>query len=174
MRVKYLTMVALAASALAVTSCDFLRGVAGRPTSAELAELAENARQREKALAAERDSIERVRAREADSLAARRAVEGCGLLMTGLERLGNLPLNPPSSRYSIVLGAFSSPENADKLSSKVTAAGYEVEMLPYRNGTRAVLAACSDDIVSFNAVLQKILGESFCPPDVWILLNNGH
>lgn len=175
---KCLTALALALCLMAAGGCDFLRKVAGRPTSEDLAVLSQQAREREQEAAAARDSAAaareasmRARARQDDSLSAVRALQDGTLAVTPLSKLGNLPVGTPSARYSVVLGAFSSEENVRRLSSKVSDAGYSVETLAYRNGTKAVLAACTDDIVEFSGSLRRLVSEPFCPPDAWILVN---
>lgn len=165
----------MAACVVAVSSCDFLRGVAGRPTSEKLALMSERARLERAVCAARRDSAERVRrqsaARRADSLAAIRFMEDSGVIVAGLDRLGRLPMRTPTRRYSLVLGAFSDKGNADKLVERVAAAGYAVEILPYRNSRHAVLASCSDDVVAFVGGMRRLLHEPFCPSDAWVLVN---
>lgn len=175
---KCLTALALAFCLTVAGGCDFLRKVAGRPTSEDLAALSQQARVREQEAAAARDSAAaareasiRARARQDDSLAAVRVIQDGTLAVTPISKLGGLPLGAPSARYSVVLGAFSSEANVRRLSSRVSDAGYAVETLAYRNGTRAVLAAGSDDIVEFSGSLQRLLSEPFCPQDAWILVN---
>ena len=77
-----------------------------------------------------------------------------------------------SKRYYIIVGAFSNADNASWLASKIKDAGYDVEKIPYGNGFTAVGVAGTDALAHLWDNLQKVRTESFCPKDVWILVND--
>ena len=110
---KRSVILSLAAAVLVLGGCDFVRTLAGRPTSEELA-VKEYRIERERDVAryqARIDSLERVRVRLADSLAALDAhlldslsqVKGTILNPT---KMGGLYTTKLQSRYYIVVGAF--------------------------------------------------------------------
>ena len=152
--------------------CDAFRRLAGRPTSDEIAAKREMIQREEAAHQARMDSLSRIEKAKADSLALLDKMKEAGemfLSVSSLRRANTLKLD---KRYYIVVGAFSSSDNASWLASKITNAGYEVEKIPYGNGFTAVGVAGTDALAHLWDNLQKVRTESFCPKDVWILVND--
>ena len=152
--------------------CDAFRRLAGRPTSDEIAAKREMIQREEAAHQARMDSLSRIEKAKADSLALLDKMKEAGemfLSVTSLRRANTLKLD---KRYYIIVGAFSSSDNASWLASKITNAGYEVEKIPYGNGFTAVGVAGTDALAHLWDNLQKVRTESFCPKDVWILVND--
>lgn len=152
--------------------CDAFRRLAGRPTSDEIAAKREMIQREEAAHQARMDSLSRIEKAKADSLALLDKMKDAGemfLSVTSLRRANTLKLD---KRYYIIVGAFSSSDNASWLASKITNAGYEVEKIPYGNGFTAVGVAGTDALAHLWDNLQKVRTESFCPKDVWILVND--
>ena len=160
-------------SALCVAvSCDFMRTVAGRPTSAQLQrmltekqESEERARQEEELRAQQ----ERQRVYLADSLAAVQALSEIDFLK--LTDLNVRIVSELPAKYNVVLGAFSSADNAQNLVSAVKAAGYAASPYQYRNGKTGVVACSSDSFVELGKSFAKLREEKFCPADAWVLVN---
>ena len=169
----------LAAAALLASGCDFVRTVAGRPTSDDLEvkrstiERAENVARYQARI----DSLERVRAHLADSLA-----ELDKYLLDSLSQTKGTILNPTkmgglyttklASRYYIVVGAFRTRSYAERKLTKCNEAGYtNATIISFRNGLLAVAVCPSDSLNETVKKLRELRGNGICPEDGWILVN---
>ncbi len=161
-----------------VSSCDFFRGLAGRPGSAYIQEKRARIELKESREAAVRDSLEKVRrdsvARAerfaADSLFAMDTLSKAGRLRK-LSSYKTIPHSALRSRYCVVAGAFSQEGNAKRLASKYADAGLEAWICRYRSGLDAVFVAPCDDIVQALDAYRKVLHQPFSSKEVWILVN---
>ena len=152
MKDAFLTIAVMTLIATAVTGCDFFRRLAGRPDSEWIEAKAEAIRQEEEALRIRQDSLERARKAEADSLAAADSV-----------RLAN-----HRYRFCVILGSFSSKENAERYVEEIAAKGYKGELLTFRNST-AVGVCPTDDEEQAKKSLSELQRQDFCPNGAWIL-----
>lgn len=152
MKNAFLTIAVMTLVATAVTGCDFFRRLAGRPDSEWIEAKAEAIRQEEEALRIRQDSLERARKAEADSLAA-----------ADSERLAN-----HRYRFCVILGSFSSKENAERYVEEIAAKGYKGELLTFRNST-AVGVCPTDDEEQAKKSLSELQRQDFCPNGAWIL-----
>lgn len=152
MKNVFLTIAVMTLVATAVTGCDFFRRLAGRPDSEWIEAKAEAIRQEEEALRIRQDSLERARKAEADSLAAADSV-----------RLAN-----HRYRFCVILGSFSSKENAERYAEEIAAKGYKGELLTFRNST-AVGVCPTDDEEQAKKSLSELQRQDFCPNGAWIL-----
>ena len=152
MKNTFLTIAIMTLVATAVTGCDFFRRLAGRPDSEWIEAKAEAIRQEEEALRIRQDSLERARKAEADSLAAADSV-----------RLAN-----HRYRFCVILGSFSSKENAERYVEEIAAKGYKCELLTFRNST-AVGVCPTDDEAQAKKSLSELQRQDFCPNGAWIL-----
>mgnify|MGYP002680746140 FL=1 len=152
MKNAFLTIAVMTLVATAVTGCDFFRRLAGRPDSEWIEAKAEAIRQEEEALRIRQDSLERARKAEADSLAAADSV-----------RLAN-----HRYRFCVILGSFSSKENAERYVEEIAAKGYKGELLTFRNST-AVGVCPTDDEAQAKKSLSELQRQDFCPNGAWIL-----
>lgn len=152
MKNAFLTIAVMTLVATAVTGCDFFRRLAGRPDSEWIEAKAEAIRQEEEALRIRLDSLERARKAEADSLAAADSV-----------RLAN-----HRYRFCVILGSFSSKENAERYVEEIAAKGYKGELLTFRNST-AVGVCPTDDEAQAKKSLEELQRQDFCPNGAWIL-----
>lgn len=152
MKNAFLTIAITTLVATSVTGCDFFRRLAGRPDSEWIEAKAEAIRQEEEALRIRQDSLEKVRKAEADSLAAADSV-----------RLAN-----HSYRFCVILGSFSSKENAERYVEEIAAKGYKCELLTFRNST-AVGVCPTDDEAQAKKSLEELQRQDFCPKGAWIL-----
>lgn len=152
MKNAFLTIAIMALVAASVTGCDFFRRLAGRPDSEWIEAKAEAIRQEEEALRIRQDSLERARKAEADSLAAADSV-----------RLAN-----HRYRFCVILGSFSSKENAGRYVEEIAAKGYKCELLTFRNST-AVGVCPTDDEAQAKKSLDELQRQDFCPKGAWIL-----
>lgn len=152
MKNAFLTIAVMTLVATTVTGCDFFRRLAGRPDSEWIEAKAEAIRQEEEALRIRQDSLERARKAEADSLAAADSV-----------RLAN-----HRYRFCVILGSFSSKENAERYVEEIAAKGYKGELLTFRNST-AVGVCPTDDEEQAKKSLSELQRQDFCPNGAWIL-----
>lgn len=152
MKNTFLTIAVMTLVATTVTGCDFFRRLAGRPDSEWIEAKAEAIRQEEEALRIRQDSLERARKAEADSLAAADSV-----------RLAN-----HRYRFCVILGSFSSKENAERYVEEIAAKGYKCELLTFRNST-AVGVCPTDDEAQAKKSLEELQRQDFCPNGAWIL-----
>lgn len=152
MKNAFLTIAIMTLVATAVTGCDFFRRLAGRPDSEWIEAKAEAIRQEEEALRIRQDSLERARKAEAESLAAADSV-----------RLAN-----HRYRFCVILGSFSSKENAERYVEEIAAKGYKCELLTFRNST-AVGVCPTDDEAQAKKSLSELQRQDFCPNGAWIL-----
>ena len=152
MKNAFLTIAVMTLIATAVPGCDFFRRLAGRPDSEWIEAKAEAIRQEEETLRIRQDSLERARKAEADSLAAADSV-----------RLAN-----HRYRFCVILGSFSSKENAERYVEEIAAKGYKGELLTFRNST-AVGVCPTDDEEQAKKSLSELQRQDFCPNGAWIL-----
>lgn len=152
MKNAFLTIAVMTLVATAVAGCDFFRRLAGRPDSEWIEAKAEAIRQEEEALRIRLDSLEKARKAEADSLAAADSV-----------RLAN-----HRYRFCVILGSFSSKENAERYVEEIAAKGYKCELLTFRNST-AVGVCPTDDEAQAKKSLSELQRQDFCPNGAWIL-----
>lgn len=171
MRVKGTVVLVFLSAALIVSGCDFMRKVAGRPTSSDLQAMVA-AREQEEARAAralqERQQRERELQYQADSLLAVQTMEG--IVMNRLSDLNVRVTTELPAKYNVVLGAFSDASNADNLISRLKEAGYEASAMRYRSGKTAVLACCTDSFVELGKSFASLQKENYCPKDVWVIV----
>ena len=115
---------------LFATGCDFLRKIAGRPTSFELEERRlEILRIEEAKQQARLDSLKRVQKMMLDSIARLDSLA----VLDSIRQVGGSVLNPSSlgglfstkleARYYVIVGAFRSRENAERMHKKVEGKG---------------------------------------------------
>ena len=106
---KFIAII-LAVLMMTVTGCDFMRVLAGRPTSKDIEnKRLEIIKAEEAALQAKLDSMRlQEEKRVADSLAAMQALVSTGVVLSGPERLGGLVAESLPSKYHVVAGAFNS------------------------------------------------------------------
>ena len=153
MKNAFLTIALIMSVSMAVTGCDFFRRLAGRPDSEWIEAKREAIRRNEETLRIRQDSLERARRYAADSAAAADSV-----------RLVN-----HRYRFCIILGSFSSKENAERYIEEIAVKGYKGELLAFRNGTTAVGVCPTDDEAQAKKSLDELQRQDFCPKGAWIL-----
>ena len=176
MKNKYLAVSALLLCILAAGGCDMFRSMAGRPTSADLEEIrVELARREAAAEQARLDSIARVKKAREDSLARAAALDTLqkmkGVMRTPA-RFGGLASGAAlDSTYYIVLASFRDHSNAERFSEKMATNGYASAIIPFRNGFNSLGLSPTTSPVVLLSELRRLRKESFCPKDIWILVN---
>ena len=160
-----------------VSSCDFVRTLAGRPTSARLEEMREERMRAEEARhQAVLDSMERAEKALAEALAAREQelldslTQAHGTVLNP-SRLGGLFTTKLESKYYIVVGAFRNRTFAERKLTQCNEAGYTATIISFRNGLLAVSVCPSDNLEETLRTLKKLRGTEVCPEDGWILMN---
>ena len=176
-RMKRTVIFFLLFTLLLSSGCDFVRKLAGRPTSAELEA------KRESILAAQQaehlarlDSMRRVEQQMKDSLEALDAHLLDSLSQTkgtilNPSKLGGLFTTKLESKYCIVVGAFRNRAYAEKKLKACNEAGYTASIISFRNGLLAVSICPSNSLNETLAALRKMRGTGICPKDGWILVN---
>lgn len=154
-----------------VQSCDSFRKLAGRPTSADIEAKRALIAREQAAHQARVDSLKRVEKALADSLEMLDRIKNSGEMFLSASSLRRADVSGIRKRYYIMVGAFSSADNAAYMANKIEAAGYESIRIPYGNGFTAVGTAGTDSLAHLWDKLQQVRGEAFCPKDVWILVN---
>ena len=183
MRTKLILLICLLAPLLMLTGCDFLRTVAGRPTSADLqAKLESINRFSFKEETAVKDTVAAVRdtlkqnPEQVDSTqvvleqipaAQNQAVETAPQAQPVPEKeqpaAGPVRTRPP---YYVIVGTFSVRENAEKYVSELQGKGYQAKAFPSR-GMVAVGVYPDDPTVPSDTFLSKVLSDPSFPRDAW-------
>ena len=162
----------IAASVFVLTGCDFFRSLAGRPTSRELEmKRIEIMKAEEAAHQARLDSIKREHMAVQDSIAMLDSISQQGGTILNPSTLGGLFTTKLEARYYIVVGSFRSRNNAELLFRKASDKGYSPALISFRNGLIAVGLCPVNNLKEALAALRTVRKESFCPSDVWILVN---
>lgn len=143
----------------AITGCDFLRSVVGRPTSDDI-------RAKQAALLAIRaDSIDV----NADSVAAMQTIEEQHIKLAPPSHSGALVPEDTGKNYFVMVGTFSRKSNAEQLLVLCREAGYSPALIPYSNGYTAVAAHSCVTLKEALSALEDLKTRPFCPADAWIM-----
>ncbi len=172
MKKSYILLVIM--SVLTLTGCDFMRKLAGRPTSEDVEmKRLELLRAEEAVLQARLDSLRNVEQRMLqDSLNALDSIRQLGGSILNPASLGGLFATKLESRYYIILGSFRSRANAESLFNVVKTAGYRPALISFgKGGLIAVGVSPVNRLSDAYKALSVVKKEKFCPKDVWILVN---
>ena len=160
------------ASLFVLTGCDFFRTLAGRPTSEDILEKKIQMQIAQQAIEQARlDSLRREQQIVQDSLSALDSIRQYGGTILNPAKLGGLFATKLEARYYIIVGAFKRRSNAESLLYQATYAGYAPALISFNNGLIAVGLCPTNNIVDAKNALKRVKEESFCPKDVWLLLN---
>ena len=152
------TVLILIPVALAATGCDFFRKLAGRPTSDQIAAMAEAIRLEESARIA--DSLRKALAEPQEDSAAIAPAAAAPAPAGDLKR------------FYVVMASFGNSANANKYASILEAKGYPATIL--KRGSYQVVAVCgTDDEAAIKQSFDEIRRQDFCPQGVWIIDRNG-
>ncbi len=169
---------ALCALALCVSGCDFLRTVAGRPTSAQLAETPSSAE-----ACASCDCPACVGAccpcMRSDTISHKPVYEAPAKVY-GAKSLYMLKLGKDSIKqtvsglpytYYVLVGTFTRKSYADAQVRRARNAGFEVVTIPFSEGKRTAVAVSPTNDLDFAvAELDRVRQFAFCPADAYIML----
>ncbi len=157
---------------VSLTGCDFLRTVAGRPTSRDIEEKRIMIiKAEEAALQNHLDSVRLAQEKAvADSVAAMDSLKAYGVMINGPAWIGGLSGMELESGYYVIVGAFRERERAENLFSTASEKGYSPVLLDCRSGMTAVGLCPSDDIVAVADSYRRLRNEPFFPEGAWILV----
>lgn len=146
-------------------SCDFIRTLAGRPSSEAIEQLRSSEKQKleEQAAARAADSLQKTAAAAYDAFVAE------GMKIRNSSQIPTFIGQAPDNGLYLALGTFSLESNANKLCSQVSACGYDAGCLAYANGFFLVVTMKSDDYNKLREGYLRIKNEKFFPADAWIL-----
>lgn len=163
-RIFSVLLVALTCS----VGCDFVRTVAGRPTSAEIEAkktVLEAARRDSAAAAALRDSIaaaaaflEAVQETAPVAPAPKVVVRNWSDIVDG-----QLPCE-----YYVLVGVFSDRKNASNQASYARHCGFEPTLIYFKNG-RVGVGVCGGDRAEAVSRLEEVVSQPFSPKDTFVL-----
>lgn len=177
-----------------VSGCDFLRTVAGRPTSEEIEWRTLEIQKIKSSIAAAANDSTAVK-EAADTLkegktdTEKTVSEKPAVKSTAVEKapantasapqvaskkLSGSKLHPVQdvpAKYMVIVGSFSVKANADKLVEQFLTKGYKATALPFSNGLTAVGVGLSETRAQLDAQLLKLKDEPLCPKDAWVLIN---
>ena len=170
---RFLILVALLSVTMVVTGCDFFRVLAGRPTSKEIeAKRAEILRSAQDDKVVAQDDKDSVPQQDQDSVqVAKPETAASERWDDGQRPHSAVPARPAGEkkRYYVIMGAFSSRENAEKYAERIKSFGYEPEFFGFTEGRTAVGVGGTDDPEEAKAFMRELKGQDFCPEGVWIL-----
>ena len=142
---KMPAVIALLAVLLLAEGCDFLRALAGRPTSDELAALQG---------AFPSDTLHQ---EPADSVA---------VLPDVLQE--ELIYRSEDVSYLIVAGCYREPRHAERSAGRYRRMGYETCIVDW-NGVRAVGLCPTGDRTEARSSLRQLVSKGVCPKGAWIM-----
>lgn len=155
-----------------LTGCDFFRSIAGRPTSEEIEnKRIEILREQEAVEQARLDSLRRQQQIVRDSIAALDSIRQQGGTILNPAKLGGLFATKLDARYYIIVGSFRQRANAEQMLRNISGMGYAPALISFKNGMIAVGLCPVNTLPDALTSLKKVKSESFCPSDVWILVN---
>ncbi|MBQ2151290.1 MAG: SPOR domain-containing protein [Bacteroidales bacterium] len=177
------TVLILIPVALAATGCDFFRKLAGRPTSDQIAAMAEAIRLEESARIA--DSLRKALAEPQEDSAATTPAPATPAAQAASTPTASSPVTATTApaaaapapagdlkRFYVVMASFGNSANANKYASILEAKGYPATIL--KRGSYQVVAVCgTDDEAAIKQSFDEIRRQDFCPQGVWIIDRNG-
>lgn len=177
------TVLILIPVALAATGCDFFRKLAGRPTSDQIAAMAEAIRLEESARIA--DSLRKALAEPQEDSAAIAPAPSTPAAQAASTPTASSPVTATTTpaaaapapagdlkRFYVVMASFGNSANANKYASILEAKGYPATIL--KRGSYQVVAVCgTDDEAAIKQSFDEIRRQDFCPQGVWIIDRNG-
>lgn len=174
-----LSVSVLILGSLMLGGCDFMRRVAGRPTSADLAAKRDAIQARVMAAEEAREAAEEEAHEAQEAVAAApkpdaasfTALRAAGCLVNSVSTLGLKLPAALSHNYYIITGSFAERENAESLAAKLLSQGFESELIPFSARRTAVGACPSDGVDEIVASYKTLVGGGTVPADSWILVN---
>lgn len=172
MKFRISTIIAFMLLMLSLTGCDFLRTLAGRPTSADLAVHAERIARHEEGLRREqavKDSLATVQKALEAKEAAAASIGNLGYIVQVSDQVKSLNGIRLEHEYGLMIGTYHNVDNAVKLAESIREQGFPTDVIRFFSGAVAIATCATDDPVEFIQYMEKVKGQSFCRPDAWII-----
>jgi hypothetical protein len=135
-------------AATMMTSCDFFRKIAGKPTSKDIE------RMRIEAQAKKQRQLDSINKAKADSLARIAAEEAAKKAL--------------NDRFYVILGSFKVPGNAERMYAFLEKNNYTPRNIRFKNGFDLVSAASTNNLQEALRIMEDLLSYEYCPDDVWV------
>ena len=145
-----------------VSSCDFFRSLAGRPTSQDLTE--QNPVQSEEIV----EQSEVLPLQQSGYQMKKR--QGRLNVAFAYTHTNSTLKSEPHYQYYIVVGTYRQKATRNKMISDAREAGYETYLLEYENGLTSVALLPCDDLGQAIDAFAQVKQEKFCPRDVCVLI----
>ncbi len=168
---KVATYILFGAFFLNITSCDFFRKVAGRPTSDVIAYKSaalEQKRQQEKDSVNMAAALERSRR---DSLSVVGEINALGVKLSDVFYFGD-PIDGLQYKYHLVMGVYRTNKMAQQQLDDLSSKGFQPSTLLFKGGVQAVVLERSDDIAVIASTLKRAKAAGVCPKDAWVHVNS--
>lgn len=172
---KKISRIILLAFMMVLSSCNFMRRVAGRPDSSELARKAVQIEARETYI---KDSIKQVKrarqAREAvvkDSLDALPLLREHGVKLSDVFSFGQ-PVRELEHRYNLIIGVYRNPATAKTQMLKVASLGFTPLRIDFEGGECAVCLVADNSLEKVAARAAEGMALKACPRDAWIYVKH--
>lgn len=162
------------AGLLLVTGCDFLRRLAGRPTSDDIAVIREQMHRDSLAEQARLDSIalaEAAALKEAQDSANAAAALSASTKIVQLGTLTPLYKTELSAHWYIGVGSFRVRSNAESFLKKYEELGYTGCVASFRSGMNSVFLCPSEKLQDIHEAYLRVKEEKITPEGIWILEN---
>lgn len=171
--IRNVRTVLVIAAVFALSGCDFLRSLAGRPTSEEIENIRiEILKAEEAALQARLDSLRNAELKiRQDSLDALDSIRQIGGSVLNPAEYGGLFTTKLEARYYVIIGSFRNRRNAEDLLNTAKEKGYRPALISFRSGYNAVGVNPVNRLTDALEELKKVKQEPFCPSDAWVLVN---
>lgn len=161
----------VALSGLSLSSCDFLRSVAGRPTSAELNAVKsskEEVRVDTVTVVETVTVVDTVVVTEPEYKLEKRNGR-LSVPFAYTHTTSNLIVEPEYSYY-VLIGTYRQKSTMNKMISQAREAGYKTYQLKYENGLVSVGLCPSNKLGEAVDSYLKVKKEAFCPKDACVLI----
>lgn len=164
-------IICLSLFVICISGCDFIRTLAGRPTSGDIEAKRSQIKADLDRKAAEKDSADAVLRKQMLQAASLDSLKASGCTFINVSDVRVRIMSELKSKYYIVCGAFADKSNAERMAAKLLENGCNSELIPYKNGSTAVGASPSDDISEIYGQFVALHQGKLIPEDSWILVN---
>lgn len=168
---KTATYILLAVFFLNITSCDFLRRIAGRPTSGDIESKCKAIELKQKRMDDSLRLAAQIEKKRLDSLAKADFIKSCGIKFSDVFYYGE-PLVPLEHRFHLVTGVFKTGKMLDRHVARMKKAGYDCTIVSFPGGAKAVAICATDSMDELASTVVRAENEQVTPTDAWVHVNN--
>lgn len=167
---KVATLLLILSFLSSVAGCDFLRRVAGRPTSADIERIGNAISE------FRQDSIRKCRQRIADSLLmadsiARQGIsEDFGVKFSGVFTFGE-PSSERMKKYNLIVGVYRYLSSFAPKVAELSGRGFNPFEINFPGGEYALCLGSCDNAEGLRELISRGRGCGVCPKDAWIYVN---